>query len=191
MILYINACVRPESRTRRLAEYLLGKLGGEAAELRLSEQRFPRADAAFLSLRDGLIRNGAFSDPLFAPARQFAEADTVVVAAPYWDLSFPAVLKEYFEQINVTGVTFNYSAEGIPMSLCRAKRLYYVTTSGGPILSEEYGFGYVRALARGFYQIPEVRSVSAEGLDVWGADVEAILRRAEDEIDRMLAEKTE
>ena len=24
----------------------------------------------------------------------------IVIAAPYWDLSFPAVLKAYFEQIN-------------------------------------------------------------------------------------------
>ena len=36
----------------------------------------------------------------------------IVIAAPYWDLSFPAVLKTYLEQINVLGVTFDYSDDG-------------------------------------------------------------------------------
>jgi len=187
MNLFINACVREGSRTKRLADYLLKKLEGPVAEVRVGELRFPKADQAFLECRDALIGKGDFADPLFDPARQFAAADAVVVAAPYWDLSFPAALKQYFEQINVSGVTFAYSPEGIPNSLCRAKRLYYVTTAGGSILSPEYGYGYVEALARGFYQIPEVRLIRAEGLDILGADVEGILRRAEEEIDALFA----
>ena len=38
---------------------------------------------------------------------------------------------EYFEQINVLGITFVYTPEGYPKGLCRAKALYYVTTAGG------------------------------------------------------------
>lgn len=187
MTLFIDACVRKGSRTRRLAEYLLGKLPGPVSTVRVGELRFPPADEAFLARRDALIEKADFSDPLFDLARQFAAADTAVVAAPYWDLSFPAALKQYFEQINVTGITFVYSPEGIPRSLCRAKRLYYVTTAGGPIQSAEYGFGYVRDLARGFYQIPDIRLIRAEGLDIVGADVEGILRRAERTIDELFA----
>ncbi len=186
MLLYCNTCVRTESRTRRLAEHLLARLGETPTELRLWEQSFPRADQAFLDRRDALTAQGALTDPLLAPARQFAAADTVVIAAPYWDLSFPAMLKQYLEQINVVGITFRYNEAGIPQSLCRAKRLFYVTTAGGPIYSDEYGFGYVKALAEGFYQIPEIRQIRAEGLDIVGADVEAILRAAEREIDALL-----
>lgn len=101
-----------------------------------------------------------------------------MVAAPYWDMSFPAILKAYFEQINVIGVTFKYSDKGIPVGLCRAKRLTYVTTAGGPIFSDEYGFGYVKALAQGFYGINEVCLVKAEGLDEIGVDVDEILEKA-------------
>ena len=185
MILLIDASVREESRTRRLARRLLSRLEGSVAELRLSEVDFPVADEAFLGKRDQLIAASAFDDPMFDMARQFAGADQIVIAAPYWDLSFPAALKQYFEQINVTGVTFRYSPEGIPQSLCRARKLFYVTTAGGRILSDAFGYGYVEALAKGFYQIPEVRCVKAEGLDIVNADVEGILRNAEAEIDSM------
>lgn len=185
MILYINACVRGASRTRRLAEYLLKKLSEPVCEVRLSELSLPAVDQDYLDLRDELCRKGEFDHPLFAAARQFAEADTVVVAAPFWDLSFPASLKQYFEQINALGVTFTYTEDGAPRGLCRAKRLYYVTTAGGPVISDEYGYGYVRALAEYFYGIPEVRLIKAEGLDILGTDVEAILRRAERSVDEL------
>jgi len=180
MILFINACVRKESRTRRLAERLLAGRQEPVEEVRLWEQAFPVADEAFLEKRDRLLRDGAFGDPLFAPARRFAAADEIVIAAPCWDLSFPASLKQYLEQINVVGVTFRYAPDGVPEGLCRARRLTYVTTVGGDFFPEAYGFGYVQALAQSFYGIREVELVKAAGLDIDGADAEAILRDAEE-----------
>ncbi len=70
----------------------------------------------------------------------------------------------------------------MPVGLCKAKRLYYVTTAGGCYVPEEFGFGYVKALAQNFYGIQDVRVIQAVGLDVVGADVEAILRAAEETI---------
>ena len=40
-ILYVNACVRNESRTKRLAERLLAMLGKPYEEIRLQEISFP------------------------------------------------------------------------------------------------------------------------------------------------------
>lgn len=176
MILLINACVRKESRTKRLAECLLSKLDGDVAERNLSETVFPSADEAFLKKRDSLIAAGDFENPLFEMARQFAEADQIVIAAPYWDLSFPAALKQYFEQINVLGITFLYTPEGFPKGLCKAKKLYYVMTAGGMYVPEEFGFGYVKALANGFYGIEDVKLIKAVGLDIAGADAEGIVQ---------------
>lgn len=184
MILFVNACVREESRTKRLADDLLVRLGEPAEELRLSDVVFPVVDEAFLRKRNLLIADKAFDDPLFAMARQFAAADHIVIAAPYWDLSFPAALKQYFEQINVLGVTFVYTPEGFPRGLCRARRLYYVTTAGGSYVPEEYGFGYVKALAQGFYGIQDVRCIKATGLDIVGSDVEALLHASRVSIDQ-------
>ena len=121
---------------------------------------------------------GNLDHPMFDLARQFARAKTIVIAAPFWDLSFPAMLKQYLEIINVVGITFKYSEEGVPIGLCAADRLYYVSTAGGHYVPEEYGFGYVKALAQGYYGIAEVQKIEAVGLDIIGADVDAILAEA-------------
>ena len=182
MILLINACVREGSRTRRLAQSLIEKLHDTVEEVRLSEIEFRKTDEDFLRWRDGCIAAQDWSDPEFDLARQFARADRIVVAAPFWDLSFPSALKQYFEHICVLGVTFHYTADDMPEGLCRAKALYYVTTAGGPIFCEDYGFGYVKALAQVFYGIRDVRMILAEMLDIQGADVEGILRQAENSV---------
>ena len=182
MILLINACVREGSRTRKLAQSLIEKLNDTVEEVKLSEIEFRKTDEDFLRWRDGCIATQDWSDPEFDLARQFARADRIVVAAPFWDLSFPAVLKQYFEHICVLGVTFHYTADNMPEGLCRAKALYYVTTSGGPIFCEDYGYGYVKALAQAFYGIRDVKMIRAEGLDIQGADVEAILMQVEDSV---------
>ncbi len=139
MLLFINACVRPASRTKRLADRLLSRLEGPIRETRLHELALPRADAAFLEERDALLRRGNFGHPLFALARDFA-ADEIVLAVPYWDLSFPSSVKAYLEQITVTGLTFSYGEDGLPRGHCRARRLWYVMTAGGPILPPNHGY---------------------------------------------------
>ena len=54
MILYINACVRDESRTDRLARRLLDKLG-EYTELKLAEENLKPLDKGPLEYRSELI----------------------------------------------------------------------------------------------------------------------------------------
>ena len=188
MILFINACVRAESRTRRLAECLLQTLVGRESgeEIRvvdLPQIDFPKVDDNFLDRRTALAESGAFTDPLFTYANDFAAAEVIVVAAPFWDLSFPAILKQYLEQICVSGITFHYQ-DNVPKGLCRARKLYFVTTAGGPFL-EDFGYGYVRTLAQVFFGIPETVLIRTEGLDVDGADVERILQEKEQEIRKL------
>ncbi|MBO4548140.1 MAG: NAD(P)H-dependent oxidoreductase [Abditibacteriota bacterium] len=179
-ILYVNACVRRESRTARLAEKLLSKLGGPYEEVCLEKTEFSAVDEEYLNRRDRLVAAGDLQNPVFDLARRFSTAETVVIAAPYWDLSFPAALKQYLEHINVPGITFRYSEDGVPVGLCRAERLYYVTTAGGNYVPREYGFGYVKALAQSYYGIRDVRLIAAAGLDIDGADADAILTAAEE-----------
>ncbi len=184
-ILFINACVRKDSRTMRLAVKLLSKLNQPYDEVILHEFSFPVTDEEFLNVRSQLISDCDFGNPMFDLARQFAEAETIVIAAPYWDLSFPATLKQYFEYINVLGITFEYTDDGYPIGLCKAGRIYYVTTAGGQFIPEEFGFGYVKALAENFYGIQDVRKVEATGLDIEGADADSIMRAAETAVEEM------
>ena len=101
-ILFINACVRHNSRTLELSKYLLGKLDGEITEVDLYKEKFLPLCNKGLEKR----ANHDIEGTEFECAKQFSEADIIVVAAPFWDLSFPAVLKLYFENITVSGITF-------------------------------------------------------------------------------------
>ena len=186
MILFVDSTVREDSRTRRLAERLVSRLkDGEVRVLHLEDERLRPFDARTLAQRTRAIEAGLWDSPLLSKAAEFAAADQIVVAAPFWDLSFPSLLKTYIEWISVLGVVFRYSDDGRPVGLCRARRLFYVSTSGGPAESDPFGFGYVEALAKNYWGIPEVRRIAATGLDIVGADVEAILRSAEAEIDKV------
>ena len=184
MILYINSCVRSDSRTDRLARHLIEKLGGSFAEDKTESEKIKALTEDTLSKRTELIAKGDYSDPMFDCAKQFAEADTIVISAPYWDLSFPASLKAYMENIFITGLTFRYTENGIPQGLCKAKKLYYVTTAGGPYI-QDFSYDYIKAAATGMLGIKEAQLIKAEMLDIVGNDAEAILKKAFDEIDMM------
>lgn len=181
--LFINACVRPQSRTRVLAQHVLDKIGGEIQEVDLTKENIKSLDLETLTEREKLSAGGDFSHELFKYAKQFAEADTIVLAAPYWDLAFPAIVKTYLEYITVSGITFYYTEEGFPKGLCRAKKFIYVMTAGGPTEGMNYGFDYVNALCRGFYGIEDVKCYQANMLDVIGADVDGIMAEAIKEIE--------
>lgn len=181
MILFINGCVREESRTLELARAVLAQESGEMQEVCLYPNGPEGLTAETLRQREELIRKEDYMHPEFCWARQFARADVIVIAAPYWDLMFPAKVRAYLEEITVSGITFRYGEDGIPQGLCRAKRLVYVTTAGGPIM-HNFGFEYVQALAKGFFGIEDVRMVKAEGLDIRGADVNLIMEWAKKEI---------
>ena len=177
-ILFVNACVRPESRTAELSQHLLKKLDGEITEVSLYNE-------GLLPLCNEGIEKRALHDVSgkeFEYARQFSKADIVVIAAPFWDLSFPAVLKLYFENITVSGITFEYSEKGFPVSKCNAKKLYYITTSGGYIGDNNWGFDYVKALAENFFGINDISFYSAEGLDIFGTDVKGVMDKAKSKI---------
>lgn len=173
-ILFINACVRPQSRTAELSRHLLSTLDGEITEIDLYKQELlpiSHKDIEKRAMHD-------FSAEELTCAVEFSKADIIVVGAPFWDLSFPSVLKIYFENVTVSGITFEYSEQGQPVSKCKAKKLYYITTAGGYIGNNNFGFDYVRALAENFFGINDVRFYSAEGLDIFGADVKGIMDEA-------------
>ena len=173
MILYVNGCPRDGSRTDRLARKLLNKLG-DYEEVNLENEHLIPMDGERLEYRTRLIDQNNYSDPIFDYAKQFSAADTIVIAAPFWDLSFPAELKVYIENIYVTGIVSKYGADGRPEGLCKAKKLYYVTTAGGPYDSR-YSYDYIQDLALNYFGIDETMLIQAEMLDIFGNDPEKIL----------------
>lgn len=174
MILYINSCVRSDSRTDKIARALLNKLGDKYTELHLPGEKLQPLTEEKLKKRTELISRGDYSDSMFRYAKQFAGADKIVVCAPYWDLSFPSILKVYIENIYVTGIVSEYTPEGLPHGLCKADELFYVTTAGGPY-TPGYSFGYFKELAETYLGIDKATLIKAEMLDVDGFDAQKIV----------------
>ena len=184
-LLFIDACVnRGISRTEQLAQTLLKEMNQngeyEIETLNLEDEDLKLFTGRESALRESLTRAGNFEGPLFIYAKQFAAADRIVVAAPYWDFSFPARMKCYLEQICVTGLTFTFSSKGIPGGLCHADSLHYVTTSGGSIGELNLGYEYLEKLCKVYYGINETVCYTAEGLDIEGNSVEEIMKEAEE-----------
>ena len=182
-VLFVNACVRENSRTLALANRVLSHLNGTVVEYNLESAGLRPLTRETLAKRDALLAAGDKTDPMLRPALDFAGADEIVLAAPYWDLSFPASVKTWIEHINCVGLTFAYGSDDMPYGLCKAKRLFYVMTAGGPVFPPNEGFAYVETLCKAFYGIPAVQLFSAACLDVRGADAAAILQKANKEID--------
>ena len=185
-ILFVNAAVREESRTYTLARRLLDQVPGEIREECLNDEKLLPLDRTLLEKRMKLQAEGNFDDPLFDQAKALAWADRIVIAAPYWDLSFPSLLKVWIERVCALGITFAYNEKDEPYSLCRADRVVYITTAGGPIYSDEPGFGYVKMMMQTFFGVGRVDQIKAEGLDIRGADVDAIMDSACRKIDEYI-----
>ena len=191
-LLFINSCVRGErSRTLKLARRFLA--GYQKAhpdtvitQRDLCAERLQPQYPEILAERDALWNAGKLDQPMFEPARQFAAADKIVVAAPFWDLCFPAVLKIYLERVTVADITFGYDAQGAMMGRCRASKLLYITTRGGNYAGTELEMGtpIMKALCT-MYGIPELLTLAAEGLDDVRQDGAALLNAALERADAL------
>ena len=183
-VLLVDCCVRREqSRTARLARAFVQGLDPDrwsVSVLRPDEERMRPFDGALLRERDRLLEEGALDRPRFDYARQFASADVVVVAAPFWDMSFPAFFKVYIENISVEGITFRTSEKGLE-GLCKGKKFILLTTRGGPYggTDMDQGVAYCETMQK-FFGFGEFICVAAEGLDL-GGDPEPLVQKAEEE----------
>lgn len=181
-ILFIDVCDRPESRTRILAEHLLTCLDGEVTRLDLFRDPVYPLNIEAIRQRKSCAACGSCEGQGLEYARQFADADIIVIAAPVWNLSFPSVLMAYCENIVEDGITMRLDESGNMTGLCKAEKFYYVTATGFRNLNPVFGYGYLKSL---FSQlgIHSSECFSADGLDLPGADEEAILNICKREMD--------
>ena len=188
-ILFVNACVRGEqSRTLKIARRFLEeykKLNPEDSitQLDLCDLALNCLTSEVLALREQLLKENNLEHDLFKLAKQFAAADKIIIAAPFWDLSFPAILKVYIEQISVPEITFGYEND-IPVGLCKAEKLLYITTRGGEFshgFAKEFEMGvpYIKAICA-LYGM-KTYSICAEGLDMVENDAAEIVNNAMEE----------
>lgn len=171
-LLYIDSCIRGDiSRTKKIANAFLDKLrssGKYAIEtITIDELATAPLGRSEYEHREQLLAAGQTDDKIFNLPKQFAKADLIVVAAPFWDMGIPAKLKIYFENVSVSGLTFGFDGAEFK-GLCKANRMVYITTRGMEIEDAdvmEQASPYLIALCK-FFGIENFSMVSASSLDV-------------------------
>ena len=165
-LVVIDACVRQgESRTRRIAEPVISAL----AE-RYEVVRYDLTEMGGIVPLDPVLfeERGRGDIPAWAleAAREIASADRILVAAPFWDMSFPAVLKCFFEQTSLFDITFTDNGATCT-GLCKAPKVLLVTTRGMDIPTgdpREQATPYLRALGS-LWNLGELTTISAWNMD--------------------------
>lgn len=192
-LLFIDCCVRgeKESRTYSLCESFLKEARIQEKEISVKKLSLYKEGIETLSgeqlvLRDSLIKKKEMDHPMLEYAKELAEADYILVGAPYWDLSFPACLKTYIEQTSVTDITFTYVAEG-SVGLCKARKMMYISTAGGFITGIHSGEEYMKQICD-FYGIGKFEAYSLQGIDILGADVDGMMEKAAKEVKALAAD---
>lgn len=181
-VLFVNSCPRPRGESRTLALYdafiaaYREKHDCEVTELNLYQSGVTCYTIDDIKKRDALCAEKRFDSEMFGYATQFAKADSVIIAAPYWDLSFPSVLKAYIEMVCVCGITFKYTVNG-SVGLCAADKLAYITTSGGFSKDKNYGGDYIKAVGE-FLGIHSFTQCAAYGVDVRELNTDEIMEKA-------------
>jgi FMN-dependent NADH-azoreductase len=182
--LYIDCCIRGEqSRTKKLAEAFLAAYGAREdvniERLTLMDEPIVPFQNGYFWQREKLLERGELNHPRFRYAHQFQQADRVVIAAPFWDLSFPALLKVYIENLCVQGITFDCNDANGCFGVCRAEKMLFLTTRGGAMEGRamDNGTKYLGDMAR-FFGITTFEHIAADGLDMGQEPAEAILGRA-------------
>ena len=182
--LYIDCCIRGEqSRTKKLAEAFLAAYSARAdvslTRLTLMDEPLIPFSNGFFWQREQLLERGELDHPRFRYAHQFQQADRVIIAAPFWDLSFPALLKVYIENLCVQGITFDCDEKNGCFGVCRAEKMLFLTTRGGAMEGSpmDNGTKYLGDMAK-FFAISQFSHIAADALDQGLEPVEVILGRA-------------
>lgn len=130
-------------------------------------------------------------DRVNALCNQFLSADTYVIAAPMWSVSFPSRLKRYVDCIILNNKVIKISSEEVKGLLNDKERnMIYVQSSGGvyPKLfggKFNHGVDYFHDIFK-FLGMNKFEKILVEGVDMQDVGREEAMRRAYDDIDKVV-----
>ncbi len=174
-VLAINTSAKKDgSISRTLTADLVGALEDRHGDLDVVERDLaaglPFIDSAWVEANftpdedktDAHRETLAQSDTLVAELRA---ADVIVIGAPIYNFSIPAVLKAWIDMIARARLTFRYTDNG-PEGLLVGKKAYVVVPSGGVPVGSAVDFAtpYLRQ-ALAFVGITDVEFIGAQGAD--------------------------
>lgn len=178
-VLYIKANIKNEGESRTfkvsdsfVEEYKRNNPEDEIITLDLYKENIDFLRADDLGKLFGPKDEESKNNSILKYAYEFADADKYIIAAPMWNLSFPAILKAYIDYVSVSGITFKYTAEG-PVGLLNNKKAVHIVSRGGAYDNSPYEMGdrYLRTIL-GFFGIKDMETIAIDNLDVIGVNVE-------------------
>ena len=178
-VLYIKANIKNEGESRTfkvsdsfVEEYKKNNPEDEIITLDLYKENIDFLRADDLGKLFGPKDEESKNNSILKYAYQFADSDKYIIAAPMWNLSFPAILKAYIDHVSVSGITFKYTAEG-PVGLLNNKKAVHIVSRGGGYDNSPYEMGdrYLRTIL-GFFGIKDIETIAIDNLDVMGINVE-------------------
>ena len=178
-VLYIKANIKNEGESRTfkvsdsfVEEYKKNNPEDEIITLDLYKENIDFLRADDLGKLFGPKDEESKNNSILKYAYEFAAADKYIIAAPMWNLSFPAILKAYIDYVSVSGITFKYTAEG-PVGLLNNKKAVHIVSRGGAYDNSPYEMGdrYLRTIL-GFFGIKDIETIAIDNLDVIGVNVE-------------------
>ena len=180
-LIFIDACMRAGSRTRRIATPIIAELGKRYSveTVDLTRNIYPVADNYTLEDRN----QGVVPAEDVDLAKRIAAAVRIVIAAPFWEMSFPSALKVFFENMSLFGVTFDTNDKEC-YGLCKAEKVMYITSRGMNISTGdplEQATPYIKALSH-LWGWGELTVVAARNMDYSSAEEieERIAKAVED-----------
>lgn len=175
-----------------LEAFLEARPDAEIKLLDLFEADIPKMDADLVSARGKVGGYGYQIDELpeierekylamHAVCDEFVAYDYYVFVSPVWNLSSPPVVKQYLDNLFVSGKTFNYTPEGAKGAL-NGKKAVHIQTRGGlykntPMAELESGDRYLK-IALSFLGIDLMDTVVAEGFDYFPKKMNEIVEEA-------------
>ncbi len=182
-ILRIDSSGRHEaSVTRRIADRVVARLGGEAVVRDLAEEppvlvTEEIIGAYFTPPAERTDAQRAAIAPSDAAVAELQAADVIVIGLPVYNFGPPAALKGWADMVARVGVTFRY-ADGGPEGLLQGKRAIVAVASGGTESGSaiDHATPWLRQFL-GFLGIEDVTVIAADQL---GMESEEKMARAYD-----------
>lgn len=207
-LLYIIANSKPEaiSTSRIVSRDFINKFikanpDYAVEELDLYNEYIPEANYKFFTGRAETVSGEQYNslsendkkavDRINALCNQFLSADTYVIAAPMWSVSYPSILKKYIDCIILNNKVIQVSPDEVVGLLDGKERnMIYVQSSGGiyPKIFDgkfNHGIDYFHDIFK-FLGIKKFEKILAEGVDMPSVGKDEAIRLAKEDVDHVV-----
>jgi NAD(P)H dehydrogenase (quinone) len=136
--LLVYAHPNPQSFNTALAKAIEDEIIANGGKIKVKDLYTMKWDP-ILSMKDFQdIFSGTMPDDVKQEQADVAWADLVIMVAPVWWYSIPAILKGYIDRVFSFGFAYKYTATG-PLGLLKGKKGLFITTSGANRQDAEMG----------------------------------------------------